>query len=442
MRIWTAIGLSGLAWSCTQIGNEDPVLHGVAPMTEQAPPALHGAAPMAEQVERASTLAGKVDPMVAPTWVDPVIWQASIPADNLPAPARVALGKKLFFDLRLSRDRTVACATCHDVTRSFADLRPVSEGIGEQLGHRNAPTVMNAALLASQFWDGRAAQLEDQAVLPIVNPIEMGMPTGEAAVAAIAGDAEYEAMFQAAYERPPGYADLGRAIASFERTLMFLDAPFDRWVHGHPGAISEQAKLGFVLYNGKGRCAECHPLNAASPLGSDGRFHNVGVSARHQDFAGLVVRALAVLARDGSMANIDQLAVGGDTSELGRFVVTRIEADIGGFRTPQIRNAGVTAPYMHDGSMQTLWDVMDHYNRGGEANPYLDGGIEPLALTEDEIDQLVAFVFTLTDDRFAAANRRAFEAQRARARIQRPFREDDLAMRRRLPFEPAPEQKP
>jgi cytochrome c peroxidase len=253
-------------------------------------------------------------------------------------------------------------------------------------------------------------------------------------MAAIAGDPSYAPMFQAAYGRAPAFEDVGRALASFERTMIFIDAPFDRWARGEASAISDEAKRGFVLYNGKGRCQTCHPINAANPIGSDGRFHNIGVSARHQDFTALATKALDHLAKNGSTAAIDELALGGDTSELGRFVVTRLESDIGGFRTSQVRNVGITGPYMHDGSLMTLWDVMDHYNKGGEPNPYLDGGIEPLALSETEIDEVVAFLFTLTDRRFADENARALESQRARAKTTRPFRDDELAHRRKLSF--------
>jgi len=421
------VALGILAASCSSDGHAQPRPHD-----------LHGATPFADQLTAFDALTRGFDPAIGPPWVDPAIWKASIPKDNEPTPARVTLGRKLFFDPRLSKDGTVACATCHDAARSFTDLRPTSEGIGGKVGRRNSPTTMNAALLGTQFWDGRALRLEDQALLPIVNPIEMGFSDGASAVAAIAGDAEYRKLFEAAYSRAPNYEDIGRALATFQRTHIFLDAPFDAFLRGDATAISEEAKRGWLLYNGKGRCQTCHPLNAANPLGSDGRFHNVGVSARHQDFIPLAGKALAVLTKDGSQATIDELALGGDTSELGRFIVTRNETDIGGFRTPQIRNAGITGPYMHDGSMQTLWDVMDHYNRGGEANPYLDGGIEPLALSEPEIADLVALMFSMTDRRFADANNRAFAQQRDHAKNKRPFREDDLAQRRRLPFAPVP----
>jgi cytochrome c peroxidase len=206
-------------------------------------------------------------------------------------------------------------------------------------------------------------------------------------------------------------------------------------VGGDEKAISAQAKAGLELFNGKARCVACHPMNPSNPLGTDNRFHNVGVSARHQNFEAMAKQALKLLAEDPSEQKLDELAVGTDLSELGRFMVTHNRSEIGSFRTPQILNIGITGPYMHDGSLATLWDVMDHYNQGGEANPFLDGGIEPLALTEEEIDQLVAYLFTLTDVRFAAENQRQFEAQKAAAQKQRPVRNEAMAMRKTLPFE-------
>ena len=372
---------------------------------------------------------------VAPAGLDPTYFRSLIPADNALTEPRVALGKKLFFEVRLSRDGTVSCATCHDVSRGFTDRRKTAEGIGNKVGQRNSPTTMNAFLFGSQFWDGRSATLEEQAKLPIVNPIEMGMPDGSAATSAIQSDPGYQRMFQAAYGRPPNYDDIGRALASFERTLVFLDAPFDRFLAGDLRAISDDAKAGWVLYNGKARCSACHQISSSSPFGSDNRFHNVGVSARHKDFAGLANKALDVLAKDSSEEAIDRFALQTDLSELGRFVVTRNRSDIGAFKSEQVRNVGLTAPYMHDGSIATLWDVMDHYNKGGEANPFLDGGIEPLAQTEKEIDQVVAFLFTLTDVRFDADNKAELERQRKLAATNRPLRDNDRAHRKVLVFE-------
>jgi cytochrome c peroxidase len=371
-----------------------------------------------------------------PKGIDPVVWNGIyVPADNGATPERIALGRKLYFDTRLSSDGTVSCATCHDVSRGFTDRRNVSEGVGDHLGRRSSPTTLNAALFQSMFWDGRAATLEEQAKLPILNPIEMGHPDPASAMRAVGSDAAYKNMFQKAYGRAPNYDDLGRAIASFERTLIFLDAPFDHFAAGARDAISPAAQRGLALFNGKARCVSCHMINSSNPLGTDNLFHNIGVSARTQNFEALAGKALAAIEANGSVEQLDKLALETDMSELGRFMITRNRSDIGAFKTEQLRNVGITAPYMHDGTLQTLWDVVDHYNKGGETNPYLDGGIEPLDLSEDEINDLVAFLFTLTDTRFAAENEAALRDQKALAAKRRPFRDDALAHRRVLPFE-------
>jgi cytochrome c peroxidase len=396
--------------------------------------APHGAMPMSQQQQRLDELvSGLSSP---PAGVDPTAWTTIyIPAGNELTPDRIALGRKLYFDTRLSKDGTVACATCHDISRGFTDRRSVSEGIGDHLGKRSAPTTMNAALLQSQFWDGRAPSLEEQAKLPILNPIEMGHPDAAAAMAAVNTDPAYQGLFQKAYGRAPNYDDLGRAIASFERTLIFLNAPFDRFAGGDNKALSPAAQRGWDLFNGKARCVSCHMINSSNPLGTDNLFHNIGVSARKQNFEALAAQALGVL-KDGSNTEaLDKLAIQTDMSELGRFLVTKKRDDIGAFKTEQLRNVGLTAPYMHDGSLKTLWDVMDHYNKGGETNAYLDGGIEPLNLSENEINDVVAFLFALTDGRFAAQNDAALREQQQLAAKSRPFRDNALAHREMLPFE-------
>ncbi len=413
---------------------QTPAEHAAAQKLAQGP---HGAMPVADQIARIAKL-GLGDAGTMPRGVDPLVWKAIVPDDNEPTAPRVALGKKLYFETRLSKDGTLACATCHDVSRSFTDRRPVSEGVGDQLGQRNAPTTMNALFFQTQFLDGRAPSLEEQAKLPILNPIEMGQPNQDAVVAGIKDDPEYQRMFQAAYARPVNYDDLARAIASFERSLVFLDAPFDAFVGGDTGAISAKAANGWILFNGKARCVTCHWLSPSNPLGTDNRFHNIGVSARKQNFEDLADKALKALhdkAGQEDREAVDRLAIETNLSELGRFMVTKNRSDIGSFKTSQLRNVGITGPYMHDGSMQTLVDVVDHYNRGGEANPFLDGGIEPLALTDGEIDDLVEFLQTLTDKRFADEQGTETARQRALAAKQRPFREDALAMRKVLPFE-------
>jgi cytochrome c peroxidase len=393
----------------------------------------HGAMAIGAQQQRLDQLSNAA---AAPPGVDPLAWsKIYLPPGNEPTADRIALGRKLYFDTRLSKDGTVACATCHDVSRGFTDHRNVSEGIGDHLGRRSAPTTMNAALFQSMFWDGRAPSLEEQAKLPILNPVEMGHPDAASALAAISGDPAYQDLFQKAYGRAPSYDDLGRAIASFERTLIFLDAPFDRFAAGDANAMSPAAKRGFALFNGKARCVSCHMINASNPLGTDNLFHNIGVSARKQNFEALAQQALGALQAGSGAEAVDKLALQTDMSELGRFIVTKNRGDIGAFKTEQLRNIGITAPYMHDGSLATLWDVMDHYNKGGETNPYLDGGIEPLNLSEGEINDVVAFLFSLTDTRFARENETALREQQARAARQRPFRDNALAHRQVLPFE-------
>src|ERR1700730_18539129 len=349
--------------------------------------APHGARPIQDQERRlAPLIPGVTSP---PPGIDPAAWASIyIPADNGLTADRIALGRKLYFDTRLSKDGTLACATCHDVSRGFTDHRSVSEGIGDHLGKRSAPTTMNAALLQSQFWDGRAASLEEQAKLPILNPIEMGHPDAAGAMAAVNTDPSYQGLFQKAYGRAPNYDDLGRAIASFERTLIFLDAPFDRFAAGGCTTLAAAAQRGLALSNGKARCVSCHMINSSNPLGTDNRFHNIGVSARKQNFEALAGQALGILQQNADPQALDKLALETDMSELGRFLVSKQRQDLGSFKTEQLRNVGLTAPYMHDGSLHTLWDVMDHYNKGGETNAYLDGGIEPLNLSEDEINDV------------------------------------------------------
>lgn len=394
----------------------------------------HGAMPLAEQQKLLDKLI--TSPNAAPPGIDAIAWTTIyVPAGNEPTPERIALGRRLYFDTRLSKDGTVACATCHDVSRGFTDRRSVSEGIKDQLGKRSSPTVMNAALLQSMFWDGRAPALEEQAKLPILNPVEMGHPDPASAMAGIKTDPAYGDLFQKAYGRAPNYDDVGRAIASFERTLIFLDAPFDRYAGGEAKAISPAAQRGLELFDGKARCVSCHMINSSNPLGTDNLFHNIGVSARKQNFEALAQKGLASIQSKSDEQALDKLAIETDLSELGRFLVSRQRQDIGAFKTEQLRNVGLTAPYMHDGSLRTLWDVMDHYNKGGETNAFLDGGIEPLNLSEDEINDVIAFLFTLTDKRFASQNEAALHEQQAQAAKQRPFRDNALAHRDVLPFE-------
>jgi cytochrome c peroxidase len=322
-----------------------------------------------------------------------------IPPDNPQTPEKIALGQKLFFDGRLSADRTVACATCHDPARAFTDGRPTSVGIHGRAGQRNAPTILNALYNHTQFWDGRAKTLEGQAAFPIVNPVEMGQPSLDAAVATLAGIADYQQAFRRVFGRPPNGPDLLRALASYERAQLSFDSPFDHFIAGDPNAIDAAAKRGWELFNTQARCNKCHALTETKrdvTNFTDNDFHNIGIGIIRHDVVALSRRAEQLLA-SGDMAAIDRAAIQTDMSALGRFLITKKEADIASFKTPNLRNVLVTGPYFHDGSQATLWDVMDHYNKGaGLANPYLDEDIQPLALTEGNIDDLVAFLASLT----------------------------------------------
>ena len=341
----------------------------------------------------AALAAGEAFELPVPAGVLP----PEVPAENPPTAAKVALGRKLYFDTRISTDGTVACVTCHDPRHGFADGRgkATSAGVGGALGTRNAPTVLNAAFLASQFWDGRAATLEAQAVQPLANPIEHGFADQAAVLAKLRTLGDYPPLFQQAFGSTELTTErVGQAIASFERTLLTLDAPIDRFLSGDAKAIAASAQRGWELFNGKARCNTCHGRIDVLPLFTDDLFHNLGVGVQRLDFAAVSRKAAAAVERG---ASIDELALtDAEASELGRFLVTRETKDLGAFKTPQLRNAAKTPPYMHDGSEATLADVIEFYDRGGNPNPYLDGGMRPLGLTDPEKADLVALLETFT----------------------------------------------
>ncbi len=333
----------------------------------------------------------------------PGVLEPLVPEDNPLTREKVELGKKLYFDARLSSDGTVACASCHAPQSGFADPRgtPTSAGVGGRLGTRNTPTSLNAAFLGSQFWDGRAATLEEQALLPIVNPVEMALPNHGVLEQKLQALPEYPPLFQAAFGDAKVTAQrVGQAIASFERTLLSVEAPIDRFLAGDANAISAAAKRGWDLYNGKARCNNCHGHVASFPLFTDDLFHNIGVGVTKVDFDAVSRRAAAAI--EGDAEAVDKLALqDAEASELGRFLVTRQRKDIGAFKTSQLRNVALTAPYMHDGSEKTLADVIAYYDRGGNQNPFLDGGMRPLGLSEQEKADLVELMKTFTSDDLA-----------------------------------------
>lgn len=352
------------------------------------------------------------------------------PADNAQTADKIALGQTLFLEARLSADGTVACATCHDPARAFTDGRPTSVGIHGRVGQRNAPTVLNALFNKTQFWDGHATTLEDQAAFPITNSVEMGQPSVDAAVADIAGVAEYDRAFRRIFGRPVNARDLVRALASYERSLVSFDSPFDHFIAGDKNAIDESAKRGWELFNNQARCNKCHALTEEKRDVTnfiDNDFHNIGIGIIRHDVAALSLKAEKLLA-SGDAAAIDDAAIGTEMSALGRLLVTKKKADTASFKTPNIRNVLVTAPYFHDGSQQTLWDVVDHYNKGaGLNNPWLDEDIQPLALTERDIDDVVAFMASLTSPEYAKLGAQELERQRTLSRTSRPQRDTKRA---------------
>jgi cytochrome c peroxidase len=350
----------------------------------------------------------------------------AIPSDNPQVPDKITLGEKLFFDGRLSADGTVACSSCHDPARAFTDGRPTSIGINGRVGQRNAPTILNALYNKTQFWDGRVKTLEEQAALPIVNPNEMGQPSMDAAIAKIAAIEEYKQTFRQVFGRPPNGADLMRAIASYERTLVSFDSPFDHFVAGEKNAIDDSAKRGWELFNTKGRCNKCHALTEKQrdvTTFTDNDFHNIGIGILRHNVVALA-RQAEELIRSGHLEAIDRAAIGTDMSALGRFLITKKEADTAAFKTPDLRNVLVTGPYFHDGSQETLWDVIDHYNKGnGLHNPYLDEDIQPLGLTEREIDDLVSFLVSLTSAQYRELGAKELARQREISLTNRPQRD-------------------
>ena len=349
-----------------------------------------------------------------PLFTAPLI-QSLTPQDNPITDAKAKLGDMIFDEKRVSADNSVACNTCHSPRNGFTTHTPTSRGAGDRIGQRNAPSILNAMFYKSMFWDGRAATLEEQATLPILNPVEMGQKEPKDVVAKLAAIPEMVEAFQKVFGREPNWEDMGKALAAFERTRLSTEAPFDRFQHGDEKALNAAQRRGWALFTGKAQCAKCHTYDPALPLFGDNRFHNTGIAAAKTDFKQLAQRA-AESAPASSKAEIDKLALETDYSDLGRFLVTQKREDIGGFKTPFLRDVLLTGPYMHDGSLETLWDVVEFFNEGGRRNPFLDAEVKPLGLTMGEVDDLVNFLGALTSDRFAEL--RAAELDRQRAAYQ------------------------
>jgi cytochrome c peroxidase len=288
-----------------------------------------------------------------------------IPRDNPLTAQKVELGRLLFFDKRLSKNNTIACASCHLSEKGFTDGMPVSTGINGLKGGRSAPVSFNRVYSQAQFWDGRAATLEDQSIGPFINPVEHGFDSHDEMVAKMKQIPGYRKLFKEVFGSAITIKNVGRAIASFQRTVLSGNSAVDKFdVGGEETALSRSAQRGLELFREKARCTKCHSgFNF-----TDEKFHNIGI--------------------------------GWDTNtvDLGRYMETKYAGDIGAFKTPTLREIARTAPYMHDGRFKTLEEVVDFYNQGGIKNPHLDNLIIPLELTEQEKKDIVALLKSLNGE--------------------------------------------
>lgn len=338
-----------------------------------------------EEIRRALDAPGAHEPFVpaAPLGITTDL-ESLIPKDNPITKAKVELGRQLYFEPRLSRDATVSCATCHSPAKGWSDGLPVSTGIGAQKGDRSAPTIVNRALAPVQFWDGRAASLEEQAVGPVGNPIEMGFDVAKAAER-LAGIPGYRIQFEKIFGGGPTADRVAKAIASFERTVLTGASPNDWYVAALP-YLGSEPEAGDTAEDLRRRDdaiagAKKHPLSAAAARGRELFFNKAQCSLCH-------------VGDNFSDEQFHNLGVGMDRPafDAGREKHTKKESDRGAFRTPTVRDVALTAPYMHDGSLKTLLEVVEHYDKGGIPNRWLDPKVRKLGLTPQEKSDLVAFM--------------------------------------------------
>lgn len=318
-----------------------------------------------------------------------------IPSDNPQTPEKIALGKAFFHDARFSGDSSVSCASCHRPEQAFTDGLNVAQGINGQRGLRNSPTVINAAFYQTLFVDGRAADLEQQALGPLLNPLEHGLKSEKQILAIVQQDDDYRHRLMQVFaidETQISVQHVAQAIASFERSLVAGNSAFDRYYFGRDRSqLSKSAARGLLIFRRKGNCANCHEISMAHALFSDNRFYNLGVGSKALN---TVIDGFVDAIRQGKDPERYPLTEK-QRAELGRFNVSHVIADIGKFKTPSLRNVALTAPYMHDGSLKTLEEVVEYYDKGGEKNRFLDPAIFPLHLSKQEKADLVEFMRAL-----------------------------------------------
>lgn len=326
-----------------------------------------------------------------------------VPANNPVTAEKIKLGRRLFFDRRLSHNNTISCAMCHVPEQGFTSNElATAVGIEGRSVRRNAPTIYNVAYLERLFHDGRETTLEQQVWGPLLAHNEMGNPSVGRVVAQISMLPEYRDMFVQAFAgRQISMETIGMALASYERALVSANSAFDRWYYGHEkGALAEQQQAGFSVFTGKAGCSACHRVNEQHALFTDNLLHNTGIGYQRSmatppgEKRLLIAPGEQIIIKGGAVAESAESTAG----DLGQYEITENPADRWKYRTPTLRNITLTAPYMHDGSISTLREVIRFYNTGGIENELRDPLVRPLGLSEQEENQLLAFLSALTGD--------------------------------------------
>jgi cytochrome c peroxidase len=372
--------------------------------TVEAPPlrsdaARPGASPAVPVADGAPGPAGDLaDRLAAPPLGLPPL--PDVPA-GLPTPAQIALGRRLFFDRRLSHNGTISCAMCHVPAQGFTNNElATAVGLEGRTVRRNAPTLYNVAYAERLFHDAREDRLEQQVWGPLLAANEMGNPSVGYVLATLRALPAYRGRFETAFAgQGPTMETVGAALASYQRTLLSGGSPFDRWRWGGESeALSAAARRGFELFTGGAGCAGCHHVGAGAALFTDQSLHNTGVGFRAT--MGLSLPPDRIRLTPGTFLGIDPAVIAAASApapgDLGRYEVTGDPDDRWTYRTPTLRNVALTAPYMHDGSLATLRDVVEFYDRGGVPNEGLDARLRPLGLSREQVADLVAFLESLT----------------------------------------------
>jgi len=320
-----------------------------------------------------------------------------IPLDNPQSPEKIALGREFFNDPQFSQNASISCSSCHLQELAFSDGKSKAVGIKGYTGTRNAPTVANAAFFQTLFIDGRSSSLEDQALQPMLNPIEHGLKDSQEILAVALKNPHYTEQLQQIFQiskQEISVEHIAKAIASFERSLVFGNSRFDQYFFKQDRTqLSESAARGLRVFKRKGNCANCHEISWNNALFTDNRFYNIGVGFKLLD---TVQEGLIESLKKGNNFPLSSA----QQSELGQFNTTLRLSDIGKFKTPTLRNITLTAPYMHDGSLKSLEEVVEYYDKGGDKNPYIDSAIYPLHLSDQEKEDLVNFMQALTSEQF------------------------------------------